>query len=50
MPKLEGGLGLPIPITKLAYMSFPVQLKFRGSTVPCIVLTLFYTDNEAGWL
>ena len=50
--KLEEGLGLPIPITgtKLAYVNFPVQLEFRGFTVPCIVLTPFHTDDEASWL
>ena len=43
MLRLEEGLSLPIPIpgTKLAYVNFPVQLKFRGFTVPCIVLTPF---------
>ena len=52
MLKLEEGLGLPIPIPiiKLAFMNFPLQLKFRGFTVPCIVLTLFYTDHVASWL
>ena len=50
MLKLVGGLGLPIPITKLAYVNFPVQLEFQGFTVPCIVLTSFYTDDEASWL
>ena len=34
----------------LAYKKFSVQLKFRGFTVPCIVLTPFHTDNEASWL
>ena len=48
--KLEEGLGLLIPITELAYVNFPVQLKFWGFTVPCIVLTLFYTDDENSWL
>ena len=42
--------GLQIPITKLAYLNFPVQLKFQGFTVPCIVLKPFYTDHEASWL
>ena len=50
MLKLEEVLGLSIPITKLAYLNFPVQLKFRGFTVPCIELTSFYTDDEASWL
>ena len=36
--------------TKLADLKFPVQLKLRGFTVPCIVLTPFYTDDEASWL
>ena len=45
--KLEEGLGLPIPIAKLAYVNFPIQLKFWGFTVPCIVLTPSYTDDEA---
>ena len=34
----------------LAYVNFPVQLKFSGFTVPCSVLTLFHTDDEASWL
>ena len=52
MLKLEVGLGLPIPITgtKIAYVNFPVHLKFRGFMVPCIVLTPFYTDDEVSWL
>ena len=50
MLKLVEGLGLPIPITKLAYVNFPVQLEFEGFTVPCIVLTPFHTDDEASWL
>ena len=40
-------LRLPILFTKLVYLNFPVQLKFQGFTVPCIVLTPFYTDDEA---
>ena len=48
MLKLEG-LGLPISVTKLTYVNFPVQLKFRGFTVSCIVLTPFYTDDEVSW-
>ena len=47
MLKLEEDIGLPISITQLAYVNFPVQLKFPGETVPCIVLTPFYTDDEA---
>ena len=39
-----------MPFTKLVYLNFPLQLKFRGFTVPCIVLTPFYTDDEASWL
>ena len=31
-------------------MNFPVQLKFRDFTVPCVVLTPFHTDDEASWL
>ena len=52
MLKLKEGFCLPIPITKLAHVNFPVQLKFRGFTVPCIVLTPFQTDDEAeaSWL
>ena len=52
MPKLEVGLGLPIPITgtKLACANFPVLLKCWGFTVPCILLTPFCTDDEASWL
>ena len=50
MLKLKEGLDLLIPITKLAYVNFPIQLKFWGFMVPCIVLTPFYTDNEASWL
>ena len=46
MLKLEV-LALPIPITKLAYLNFPVHLKCRSFTVPCIVLTPFYTDDKA---
>ena len=34
MLKLEEGLGLPIPITKLAYVNFPVKLKFRHGIEP----------------
>ena len=40
MLKLEEVLGLPKPFTKLTYVNFPVQLKFRSFTVPCIVLTV----------
>ena len=50
MLKLEVGLGLPITGTRLAYVNFSVHLKFRGFTDPCIVLTTFYTDDEASWL
>ena len=50
MLKLEEGLGLSIPITELVYVNFPVHLEFRDYTVPCIVLTPFYTDDEASWL
>ena len=50
MLKLEESLGLPISITKLTYVNFPVQLKFHGSTVPRIALTPFHTDDEASWL
>ena len=53
MLKLEEGLawcGPTIPFTKLAYLNFPVQLKFRDFTVPYIVLTPFHTDDEASWL
>ena len=46
MLKLEEGL--PIPI--IAIVNFPVQLKFRDFTVPCIALTPFHTDDEASWL
>ena len=41
---------LGLPITKLAYVIFPAQLKFRGFTVSCIVLTRFHSDDEASWL
>ena len=34
----------------IAYVNFPVHLKFRDFTVPCIVLTPFHTDDEASWL
>ena len=35
---------------QLAYVNFPVQLKFRGFTVSYIMLTPFLTDDEASWL
>ena len=41
---------LPIPFTKSASLNFSVVLKFWCFTVPCIVLTSFYTDDEASWL
>ena len=50
MLKLEKGLSLSIQIIKLAYVNFPLQLKFRGFTVSCIVLTPFYTNDKASWL
>ena len=31
-------------------VNFPIHLKFRDFTVPCIVLTSFHTDDEASWL
>ena len=49
MLKLEV-LGSSIPFTKLVYLNFPAQLKFQVFTVPCKVLTDFYTDDEASWL
>ena len=36
--------------TDYRYLNFPVQLRFRDFTVPCIVLTPFHTDDEASWL
>ena len=42
--------GLPMPFTKLVFMNFPVQLKFSSFTIPCIVLTSFYTDDETSCL
>ena len=50
MLKLERVFDLPIPFTKIAYLNFSVQLKFRSSMVPGIVLTLFYTDDDSSWL
>ena len=38
---------LGLPITKFIYVNFPVQLKFQGLMVLSIVLTPFYTDDEA---
>ena len=49
MLKLEG-LGLPIPITKLAYVNFPVQLKFCGFHHSLHCFATFNTDDEANWL
>ena len=48
MLKLEEVLDLPI--TKLANVNFPVQLKFESFTFPYIVLIPFYTDDEVSWM
>ena len=41
---------LGLQIAKLANLNFPVQSKLGGFTVPCIVLTPFYNDDESSWL